>query len=87
MALDNFGLVYHWPWSNAPNTFTDIFAKTKLAQPEDTKQQMAVLSRSLKSYKRLRRNPNAAMFESRPEDSAAPASAGRGDHKKVSGEI
>ena len=32
----------------------------QLNQPEDTRQQMAVLSRSLKAYKRLRRNPNAA---------------------------
>ena len=37
----------------------------QLNQPEDTRQQMAVLSRSLKAYKRLRRNPNAAaaLFE------------------------
>ena len=66
-------------------TLTDIFAKTKSAvnQPEDTKQQMAVLSRSLKSYKRLRRNPHA-VFDKPEADSAASA---RSDHKKVSGEV
>ena len=54
----------------------------QLTQPEDTRQQMAVLSRSLKAYKRLRRNPNAAaaaLFEEPkkvdrvvPQDSSRP---------------
>ena len=64
-------------------------------QPEDTRQQMAVLSRSLKSYKRLRRNPNAAQTAAATvqfEDTAAPApaaaAAGRtADHKKVYGVV
>ena len=62
-------------------TLTDIFAKTKSAvnQPEDTKQQMAVLSRSLKSYKRLRRNPHATAVFDKPEPDSA--------NKKVSGEV
>ena len=55
---------------------------------------MAVLSRSLKSYKRLRRNPNAAQTAAATvlfEDAAAPAAAaaaGRtADHKKVYGVV
>ena len=63
-------------------------------QPEDTRQQMAVLSRSLKSYKRLRRNPNAAQtaaavqFEDAAAPAAAAAAAGRtADHKKVYGVV
>ena len=52
----------------------------QLTQPEDTRQQMAVLSRSLKAYKRLRRNPNAAAAGSALQEAHLEGTKGREEH-------